>query len=78
MEILIRKGIFQDHQWMLGLLLLAIKDLQNGYLAVGGETGIGRGIFKKSGEVLLDGQLLNTDRTIAEALANLNRKAGSV
>lgn len=78
LEIFIRKGIFEDYQWMLGLLLLAIKDLQNGYLAVGGETGIGRGIFKKSGEVLLDGQPLNTDQTIAEALANLNRKAGSV
>jgi CRISPR/Cas system CSM-associated protein Csm3 (group 7 of RAMP superfamily) len=29
-----------------GLLLLVLKDLQEGFLAVGGETGVGRGIFQ--------------------------------
>ncbi|WP_020155443.1 RAMP superfamily CRISPR-associated protein [Caldibacillus debilis] len=29
----------------LGLLLLALKDLMNGYLSIGGETNIGKGIF---------------------------------
>ena len=37
--------------WMIGLLLLAVKDLQNGYLAVGGEAGIGRGIFASNGTI---------------------------
>lgn len=44
----IRKNIEKNRDknlWMVKLLLLAIKDLQNGYLAIGGETGIGRGIF---------------------------------
>ncbi|ASS99761.1 MULTISPECIES: RAMP superfamily CRISPR-associated protein [Geobacillus] len=32
----------------IGLLLLALKDLLKGYLAIGGETSIGRGIFSGS------------------------------
>lgn len=40
-----------------GLLLWAIKDLQTGLLAVGGETAVGRGIFKGDiARVKLDGQ----------------------
>lgn len=37
-----------------GLLLWALKDLQEGLLAVGGETGIGRGIFTGD-KILLNG-----------------------
>lgn len=77
LEILIRKGFYEDHEWMLGLLLLAIRDLQNGYLAVGGETAIGRGIFQENGEILLDGRPLNVERMIAETLSNLEKKEGS-
>ena len=29
----------------IGLLILVIKDIENGFLAIGGETNIGRGIF---------------------------------
>lgn len=76
LEILIRKGSYEDHRWMLGILLLAIKDLQNGYLAVGGETAIGRGIFQKNGEIRLDGRKFNVEQTIAEALSNLKQKEG--
>ena len=76
LEILIQKGIYEDHQWMLGFLLLAIRDLQNGYLAVGGETAIGRGIFQKNGEILLDGQPLQVDLMIAESLSVLAKKGG--
>lgn len=78
LEILIQKGVYEDHEWMLGLLLLAIRDLQNGYLAVGGETAIGRGIFQKNGEILLDGQALNVEQMTAEALSNLEKKEGRV
>lgn len=76
LEILIQKGIYEDHQWMLGFLLLAIKDLQNGYLAVGGETAIGRGIFQRNGEILLNGQPLHVDPVIAETLSVLAKKEG--
>ena len=30
---------------MTGILLLAVNDLRNGYLAVGGQTAVGRGVF---------------------------------
>lgn len=53
----IRKDMDADgkdkNAWMTGLLLLAFKDLQNGYVAVGGETGIGRGIFEPDGDIML-------------------------
>ena len=76
LEILIRKGIYEDHRWMLGLLLLAIKDLQNGYLAVGGGTAVGRGIFQRNGDILLDGQPINEEQFIAETLSDLREKEG--
>lgn len=39
-----------DYMWQIGLLLLAIKDIQNGYLPIGGSTSIGRGIFEGTSE----------------------------
>lgn len=42
-------------EWMIALLLLVIKDLQNGYLPVGGQTAVGRGIFAANGPVMIDG-----------------------
>jgi len=42
--------------WEAGLLLLVIKDLWTGYLAVGGEKSIGRGVFQgRTGELEYDG-----------------------
>ncbi|SDZ39572.1 CRISPR/Cas system CSM-associated protein Csm3, group 7 of RAMP superfamily [Evansella caseinilytica] len=41
-----------------GMLLWVIYDLQEGLLAVGGETAIGRGIFKSNGAIRLDGKEL--------------------
>lgn len=40
-----------DSGWFIGLLILAIKDIQNGYLPIGGEVSIGRGIFEKNSEI---------------------------
>lgn len=49
-----------DHgkeKWQIGLLLLVIQDIQNGYLPVGGQTAVGRGIFEgKLEQILLDGK----------------------
>ena len=56
--------------WIMGILLLAIKDLQNGYLAVGGQTSIGRGIFKANGPVLIDGEENREDEYIACSIKN--------
>lgn len=53
-EITIRKN--EKAKWILGLLLLAVKDLQNGLLSVGGQTAIGRGIFSENGPISIDGE----------------------
>jgi len=45
LEIRVRKNV-RDFEVICGLLLLVIKDIQKGYLAIGGQTAIGRGIFK--------------------------------
>ena len=65
------KKYIKDHKdWIIGILLLAIKDLQNGYLAVGGQTSIGRGIFKANGPILIDGKENKEDEYIACSIKN--------
>lgn len=48
-------------KWAIGLLLLALKDLQSGYLPIGGGTAIGRGIFEKDRDILIDGKSIEED-----------------
>ena len=50
-----------------GLLLWVVSDLQNGLLAVGGETAVGRGIFKQDGAIKLDGETLNDSKSYYKA-----------
>lgn len=53
LEIHIRRDKAQD--WMIGLLLLVIDDLVSGYLTIGGQSGVGRGVFEKGeGNCLID------------------------
>lgn len=40
---------------VIGILLVALKDMQNGYLPVGGQTAVGRGIFEANGNITIDG-----------------------
>lgn len=71
----VRKGDNpQDEAWIIGILLLVLKDLQNGLLAVGGQTAIGRGIFSANGPITIDGipidktpidKILDDEKTIA-------------
>lgn len=56
--------------WMIGLLLLAIHDLQNGYLALGGQVAIGRGIFVGD-EVYLNDKLLSDEDSYYSALSKV-------
>lgn len=65
-----------QEKWILGLLLLVIKDLQNGLLAVGGETAIGRGIFSENGSILIDGEANKEDEFISNMIQNLERNGG--
>lgn len=46
---------------IVGMLLVAAKDIQNGYLAVGGQTAVGRGIFESNGDIKLTGTDKNID-----------------
>lgn len=60
---------------VIGILLVALRDLQNGYLAVGGQTAVGRGIFEANGDITIDGspddveQYLVNSMRIKEVLA---------
>lgn len=54
--------------WIIGILLLAVKDLQNGFLVVGGQTSIGRGIFEANGTLKIDGEENKEDVYIASSI----------
>lgn len=55
--------------WKIGLLLLVIKDIQNGYLPVGGQTAVGRGIFAKGERAIeIDGKSEIDESAYFEAL----------
>lgn len=64
-----------------GMLLWAIKDLQSGFLAVGGETSVGRGIFEPDKEhsyIFLDKKMLDekTQKELMQAAAAWVRTLG--
>lgn len=61
----------EDTRWMLGILLLALKDLQNGFLSVGGQTAVGRGVFEPDGELRIDGKAGIEDGIISEMFRSL-------
>ena len=74
LEIMVNDG--NDNNWIVGLLLLALKDLQNGYLAVGGETAIGRGVFEANGPMLINGESEKVDEYISKLIENLKECKG--
>jgi len=74
LNILIKKGMCEEQLWILGILLLAVEDIRRGFLAIGGATAIGRGIFKENGAVLLDGEELDIHKAIAESLKFLQKE----
>lgn len=78
LKIAVRKGKTpEESNWMIGILLLAVKDLQNGYLAVGGQTAVGRGTFAPDvsqypeGVIFIDGKPGLEKQFIAKALKDL-------
>lgn len=48
LEIMVIKGI--NYKAILGLIMLVISDIVNGYVAIGGQTAVGRGLFEANGE----------------------------
>ena len=50
LEILVKKDRKKDYLPLVGILHLVIENIQKGYLAVGGQTAVGRGIFEADKE----------------------------
>ena len=75
LEITVRKDQ-RDDEWIMGILLLALKDLQNGFLAVGGQTAIGRGVFSPDGPILIDGEQGREEEYIRNAFRRLVGNGG--
>ncbi len=48
LEILVRKDKSDNYKAAMGLLYLVISDIMNGFVAIGGQTAVGRGIFEGS------------------------------
>lgn len=48
LQIKIRKK--EGYQGLLGMILLILDEIREGYLAIGGQTAVGRGIFEGNGE----------------------------
>lgn len=77
LQLLVRKSQNPaDEKWILGILLLTLKDLQNGLLAVGGQTAIGRGVFEADGPLLIAGEASKEDTYIADMLIHLSENGG--
>lgn len=46
----------KDREAFLALLGFVLKDIEKGYLAVGGQTAVGRGLFRADGEIVYSGK----------------------
>lgn len=62
-----------ETDWIIGLILLAINDLQNGFLAVGGQTTIGRGLFEANGSISIDGNTMIDKKYNEQAFIKINK-----
>jgi len=56
-ELVLKVKKTEDAEATIGLLLLVLKDVQNGFLAVGGQTAIGRGLFAANGALHISSEL---------------------
>lgn len=66
----------QESAAMIGFLIIALKDISSGYLAVGGQTAVGRGIFKADGEIRVTGMEYSEQSCLQSAyLALLGKEA---
>ena len=68
----VKKSIKQDNDnnKIIGLIALVIKDIDNGLIALGGQTSIGRGIFKVE-NVTINGIQFDLDNAISKILGGI-------
>lgn len=45
LEILVKKDIERHYEALIGALQIVIKDIENGFVAIGGQTSVGKGLF---------------------------------
>lgn len=64
LEIKVKK-IGTKNEWFIGLLILVIKDIQKGYLSIGGGAAIGRGVFKSGGAMRIENGLEEAEYMLA-------------
>lgn len=57
--------IANENKWMVGLIILVLKDLELGNLPVGGGASIGRGFFQPSGERTIDSGIRESEYRLA-------------
>ncbi len=66
-ELVIRWPVYEESSditdVLVGMLLWVAEDLKKGLLSIGGEGGVGRGLFNKNGDIFLDEErLVNLER----------------
>jgi len=66
LDIMVKKDA--DANWVLGLIALVIKDIKYGFLAIGGQTAIGRGLFISKGIAPIE----NEDNYLKEFYKHFN------
>ena len=79
LDIKIKKDVSKAYEAAVGLMILVLKDLQGGYISVGGQGAIGRGIFAlRDGEswTLSENQEQNSSDKYLKALYELVRNGG--
>ena len=54
--------------YVIGFILIALKDLQNGYLSIGGQTSIGRGIFEEDGSIVITEGICSEEEYISNCI----------
>ena len=73
-ELVIKVRKQEQWKWQVGMLLLVIQDIQQGYLPIGGQTAIGRGIFETNGEISIS-QEIDQEMCIKEIVKRMKKEA---
>ncbi|MBS5064090.1 MAG: hypothetical protein KHZ58_09970 [Hungatella hathewayi] len=71
----VRKDRNKHYEALLGLLLLVVKDIQDGYVAVGGQSAVGRGIFAGDGEIVFSEEC--EEQALKQSFAEFIRTGGA-
>ena len=45
---------YKNYKALLGMMYLIIEEVQKGYLPIGGQTAIGKGVFQENGDIIVD------------------------